>query len=68
LRLFFVSAQHRRQWLGRQAIEWLSTHRWQDAPHIHVEVLIGNEEAIAFWSAVGFADYCLTLEGQIEDS
>ncbi len=68
LRQFFVTAEHRRLGLGRQAIEWLSAHRWQDAPRVRVEVLIGNEEVIAFWRAVGFADYCLTLERQIEDS
>ena len=62
LRQFFVAAQHRRKGLGRQAIEWLSTHRWQDALGVRVEVLIGNEEAVAFWRAIGFVDYCLTLE------
>ena len=61
LRQFFVTAQHRRKGLGRQAIEWLSAHHWKDAP-LRVEVLVGNEEAIAFWRAVGFTDYCLTLE------
>ena len=64
LRQFFVSAQHRRQGLGRQAIKWLSTHRWKSALRVRVEVLVGNEEAIAFWRAVGFVDYCLTLERQ----
>jgi len=64
LRQFFVTAQHRRKGLGRQAIEWLSTHYWQDAPRVRVEVLVGTEEAIAFWRAVGFVDYCLTLERQ----
>ncbi len=64
LRQFFVTAQHRRQGLGRQAIEWLSTHHWKDAPSVRVEVLVGTEEAIAFWRAIGFVDYCLTLERQ----
>ncbi len=68
LRQFFVSAQHRRQGLGRQAIKWLSTHHWKDAPGVRVEVLVGTEEAIAFWRAIGFVDYCLTLERHIEDS
>ncbi len=68
LRQFFVTAQHRRQGLGRQAIEWLSSHHWRDAPRVRVEVLVGNEEAIAFWRAIGFVDYCLTLERPVEDS
>ena len=68
LRQFFVTAQHRRKGLGRQAIKWLSTHRWKDAPGVRVEVLVGTEEAIAFWRAIGFVDYCLTLERPVEDS
>ncbi len=68
LRQFFVTAQHRRKGLGRQGIKWLSTHHWKDAPGVRVEVLVGTEEAIAFWRAIGFVDYCLTLERHIEDS
>ncbi len=68
LRQFLLTAQHRRQGLGRQAIEWLSSHHWQDAPRVRVEVLVGNDEAIAFWRAIGFVDYCLTLERPVEDS
>ena len=65
---FFVTVEHRRQGFGRQAIEWLSTHHWKDAPGVRVEVLVGNEEAIGFWRAIGFVDYCLTLERPVEDS
>lgn len=68
LRHFFVTAEHRQHGFGRQAIEWLSTHHWRDTPRVRVEVLVGNEEAIAFWRAVDFVDYCLTLERSIEDS
>ena len=30
--------------------------------HIRIEVLVSNERAIAFWRAVGFADYALKME------
>lgn len=29
---------------------------------VRVEVLVGNAAGIGFWRAVGFEDYCLTLE------
>jgi GNAT superfamily N-acetyltransferase len=61
LRQFFVLAEHRRRGIGRAAIGWLRQHAW-DGGRVRVEVLVGNASGIAFWRAVGFADYCLTLE------
>lgn len=29
---------------------------------LRIDVLIGNTQAIAFWRAIGFHDYCLTME------
>jgi hypothetical protein len=29
---------------------------------VRVEVLVGNADGLAFWRAVGFRDYALTLE------
>jgi predicted acetyltransferase len=61
LRQFFVDTQWRRGGIGRFAIEWLRNNAWQDS-RIRVEVLIHNQAGIAFWRAVGFADYALTME------
>ncbi|HOW71718.1 MAG TPA: GNAT family N-acetyltransferase [Phycisphaerae bacterium] len=65
LRQFFVDRDYRRQGIGRAAVKWLTEHAWQDAPRLRVEVLVGNTPGIAFWHAVGFTDYCLTLEQPI---
>jgi hypothetical protein len=29
---------------------------------VRVDVLVGNAAGVAFWRAVGFADYAVTLE------
>lgn len=62
LRQMFVAGEHRRRGVGRAAIAWLIEHAWHDSPRIRLDVLVGNQPAIEFWRAVGFADYSLTLE------
>ena len=62
LRQFFVAAACRRQGIGRAAIEWMRRHAWTGSQRVRLDVLIGNAQGLAFWRAVGFADYCLTLE------
>lgn len=62
VRQFFVSPEYRRQRIGRRAIEWLFAHAWRDSPRVRLEVLVNNTPGIAFWKAVGFADYALTME------
>ena len=62
LRQFFVRPERRRQGIGREAMMWLLANAWNDAPRIRLEVLIGNTEGAAFWRALGFTDYCLTME------
>lgn len=62
LRQFFVAAPFRRRGVGRTAIDWLRQHAWSNSLRIRLDVLIGNAGGLAFWRAVGFADYCLTLE------
>jgi putative acetyltransferase len=62
LRQFFVAPESRRRGVGRAAIQWLRQHAWSGENRIRVEVLVGNSAGIAFWRAVGFEDYCLTLE------
>ena len=64
LRQFFVQPDCRRQGIGRAAFQWLLANVWKDAARVRLEVLSGNASGIAFWHAVGFRDYALTLERQ----
>jgi ribosomal protein S18 acetylase RimI-like enzyme len=62
LKQFFVCRDCRRQGIGRRAMEWLSAHAWRDAPAIYLDVLVNNDRGIAFWQAVGFRSYSITME------
>ena len=62
LRQLFVVRDHRRQGIGRQAMEILRSKIWPKDKRLTVEVLVGNTAAVAFWRAVGYRDYSLMLE------
>jgi nitroimidazol reductase NimA-like FMN-containing flavoprotein (pyridoxamine 5'-phosphate oxidase superfamily)/predicted acetyltransferase len=62
LRQFFVSGSHRRRGVGKRAIEILRGQVWPPDKRLTVDVLTANAPAIAFWRAVGYTDYSLTLE------
>lgn len=62
IRQFFIDTRYRRQNLGRQAIKWLRINRWQNSQILRLDVLTGNTPAIDFWHAMGFEDYCVTME------
>jgi len=62
LRQLFVNRNKRRQGIGRAFIKWLHENAWKKDKWIRVEALIVNPEGIAFWRAIGFKDYCITLE------
>jgi GNAT superfamily N-acetyltransferase len=62
LRQFFVARQYRRQGLGRQAMQLLLSDVWPAGWRITLEVLVHNQRGQAFWHAVGFQDYAITLE------
>ena len=62
LRQLFVVRNQRRQGIGREAVNILRSKIWPKDKRLTVEVLVQNETAIAFWRAVGYKDYCLTLE------
>lgn len=62
LRQLFVRPDQRRKGIGRALLRWLWQHSWKDVPRVRVEVLTGNVAGQAFWRALGFSDYCLTLE------
>ncbi len=67
LRQIFVRSENRRRGIGRSLIEWLATNAWQAAPRVRIDVLVGNESGRDFWKAIGFRDYCLTMELQLAD-
>jgi predicted acetyltransferase len=62
LRQFFILPSMRGRGIGRAAVQWLSNHSWRESPRIRIDVLVGNADAIAFWRAIGFRDYCITME------
>jgi predicted acetyltransferase len=62
LRQLFVLAHCRRQGIGRRAVEILRTEFWGKNKRLTVDVLTSNTVAVAFWRAVGYKDYALTLE------
>jgi predicted acetyltransferase len=62
LRQLLVVRARRRQGIGRQAMEILRSQIWPKNKRLTVGVLVGNTAAAAFWRAVGYKDYSLTLE------
>ena len=64
LRQFYVERDRRRQGIGRTALELLRQEIWPAGSRVTLEVLVGNQPALAFWRAVGFADYALTMRWQ----
>jgi ribosomal protein S18 acetylase RimI-like enzyme len=62
LRQLYVEPDHRRHGIAREALRWLRTNEYADAPRVRIDVLVDNPAGLAFWRAVGFKDYCLTME------
>ena len=62
LRQLFVVRHRRREGIGRRAFGILRSEIWPKNKRLTVEVLVANKSAVAFWRAVGYADYALTLE------
>lgn len=62
LRQFFVARHRRREGIGRRAIAHLFNGLWPQDKRWTVSVLTNNLPAIAFWRAMGYADYVLSLE------
>ncbi len=61
LRQFFICRAERRRGFGRAAMGLLSGRIWPDGAVVSLEALCANKAAIAFWRAVEFEDYTLTL-------
>ncbi len=62
LRQFFVRRDRRRRGIGRYAIEILRTQIWPTDKRLTIDVLVRNTPGAAFWRAMGFSDYCVTME------
>ena len=62
LRQFYVISERRRQGIGRVAIDWLLANAWNDSRRIRLDVLTSNARGIEFWKAIGFSEYCITME------
>lgn len=61
LRHLFVTRARRRQGIGRRAMELLLTRIWPSGTRVTVEALAHNTAALAFYRAIGFSDYAITL-------
>ncbi len=62
LRHLYVCRDNRRKGIGRKAIDILRKEIWSGNKRMVVEVLTANTAAVEFWRAVGYRDYCLTME------
>jgi GNAT superfamily N-acetyltransferase len=62
LRQLFVRRNRRREGIGRAALDILRAQVWPRGKRLTVEVLTANTRAVAFWRAMGYQDYALTLE------
>jgi len=61
LRQFFVARDWRRRGHGRTALALLRERVWPAGTTVTVDALARNERAVAFWRALGFTDYAITL-------
>jgi len=62
LRQIFVIDKMRRKGIGRRIIKWLRDNPWKNCKTIRTDVLVDNTIGTNFWKAVGFKDYCITME------
>lgn len=62
LRQLFIMEPMRCQGIGRRFIKWLKKNPWKDCKRIRTDVLVNNPIGINFWKAVGFTEYCITME------
>jgi GNAT superfamily N-acetyltransferase len=68
LRHFFICRDQRRQGLGRTIIDRLRRDHFPKDQPLQLEATIWNTDAIAFWRAIGFKDFGLTLEMKPEEA
>ncbi|MCA9025426.1 MAG: GNAT family N-acetyltransferase [Planctomycetaceae bacterium] len=62
VRQLFVSEHSRRHGVGKSLVTWINQHADDFELRLRIDVLVGNQQAIEFWHALGFKDYCITME------
>lgn len=62
LRHFFICRDQRRQGWGRAAMQLLRRDVLPKDLPVQTEAVIGNKAGIAFWHAIGFEDFGLSME------
>ncbi|NJO34854.1 MAG: GNAT family N-acetyltransferase [Rhodospirillales bacterium] len=62
LRHFFICRDQRRQGWGRAAMQLLRRDVFPRDRPVQIEAAIGNKAGIAFWHAIGFEDFGLSME------
>jgi GNAT superfamily N-acetyltransferase len=68
LRHFFICRDQRRQGLGRTAMQLLCREVFPKDHPIQIDAVIGNKAGIAFWHAIGFRDFGLSMELKAGDA
>lgn len=67
LRQFFICRGERGKGLGRQAMARLCRCVWPAGALVTLEALAANRAGLAFWRALGFEDYAVTLRRWISE-
>ena len=62
LRHFFICRDQRRQGWGRAAMQLLRREVFPKDRPVQIETVIGNKAGIAFWHAIGFEDFGVSME------
>ncbi len=62
LRQVFIINSIRCKGFGRRFIEWLRINPWNKCKRVRTDDLVDNIAGIDFWKAVGFKEYCITME------
>jgi GNAT superfamily N-acetyltransferase len=62
LRQFFICRDQRRRGVGRAVMKLLRRDVLPTGRPLHLEASVWNTDAIAFWRAIGFEDFGLSME------
>jgi GNAT superfamily N-acetyltransferase len=62
LRHFFICRDQRRQGWGRAAMQLLRREVLPKDLPVQIESVVGNKAGIAFWHAIGFENFGLSME------
>ncbi|WP_119301524.1 GNAT family N-acetyltransferase [Dongia deserti] len=68
VRHFFICRDQRRQGWGRAAMQLLRRDVFPKDRPVQIEAAIGNKAGIAFWHAIGFQDFGLSMELKAGDA